>query len=442
MIGVITMKILYIKLKNYASIYTGLHKKEIEIDFTKCKNNVIWLVGANGSGKTSILSTLHPFAYSGNMDVRSNSSLILPEKDGYKEIHIQDRHNLYIITHFYKWTKKESLTVKSFIKKNNEELNPNGNVTSFLEIVKNELNIELEFLKLLRLGSNVTNIIEMKATDRKKFASDLLSDINVYTELYKKVNDDNRILKGLIKSISDKISKLGVVDESVIKSEIDTINERINLLSEDKSRLDRDIGTEIGIMNSILPKDINTYDELSNKVYNLRIELDNRADELKNVMDFNQPILLVGDYNEILNSFLDESRTIENQISLKQHLLEMTIDRLDSEITDKDKLDTQLKSFTSIENFNDINSLYSDLVLKISNLEEYFNGNYPTVSKDTLLIALNILNEISEISDNIHSFNTNAIKISNTSSTVVFFFSSPERSNTICPLSSINILEP
>ena len=95
------MKILYLKLKNFSTIYTAMNKKEIEIDFTKCKNNIVLLVGCNGSGKTSILSTLHPFAYAGSMDIRSNSNLIMEDKDGYKEIHIKDNDNIYKIQHFY-----------------------------------------------------------------------------------------------------------------------------------------------------------------------------------------------------------------------------------------------------------------------------------------------------------------------------------------------------
>mgnify|MGYP000814654335 CR=1 FL=1 len=52
--------------------------------------------GKNGSGKTSILSELHPFASCGNMDVRSDVCLIKEGCDGYKEIHIQDLSLIHI----------------------------------------------------------------------------------------------------------------------------------------------------------------------------------------------------------------------------------------------------------------------------------------------------------------------------------------------------------
>ena len=42
-----------------------------------------------------------------------------------------------------------------------KSLNVNGNVSSFKEIVKEELQIEPDYLKLIRLGSNVTSLIDL-----------------------------------------------------------------------------------------------------------------------------------------------------------------------------------------------------------------------------------------------------------------------------------------
>ena len=93
------MRIKRLKLKNFASIYAGMNLKEIDIDFTKCQNDVTLLVGKNGSGKTSILSNLHPFPYLGNLDLRNSQSLILEGKDGLKIFECVDNENEYRFEH-------------------------------------------------------------------------------------------------------------------------------------------------------------------------------------------------------------------------------------------------------------------------------------------------------------------------------------------------------
>ena len=47
-------------LVNYGGIYNGMHLYDITIDFSKCKNRIIVLRGDNGSGKSTIESSLKP----------------------------------------------------------------------------------------------------------------------------------------------------------------------------------------------------------------------------------------------------------------------------------------------------------------------------------------------------------------------------------------------
>ena len=174
------MRIKRLILENFANIYSAMNKKRIDIDFSKCKNNIVIFLGPNGSGKTSILSELHPFANSGSMDVRSDISLILDNHDGYKEIHIEDDNNVYVIKHYYQF-KKKNKSVKSFFECNGEELNENGNVSSFKTMVNMHLGLEPELMRLMRLGSNVNGLIDMKASNRKVYASKLFQDIDIFS---------------------------------------------------------------------------------------------------------------------------------------------------------------------------------------------------------------------------------------------------------------------
>ena len=84
---------------------TGLNTTEIELNFNNDK--IIMFLGGNGSGKSTIISQLHPFKES--FDERK--SLIIDGEEGRKEIDIENGNNLYEIVHIY------SKTAQSFIKK-------------------------------------------------------------------------------------------------------------------------------------------------------------------------------------------------------------------------------------------------------------------------------------------------------------------------------------
>ena len=245
------MKIEYLELKNFSNINTALKTDKVSIDFTKCKNKIILLTGPNGSGKTSILSCLHPFATNGNLDVRNDNPLVLIGKEGYKEIRINDDGNEYIIKHHY-IPSKETHSVKSYIMRNGVELNPNGNVTSFKERVKEELDIEMDYLKLARLGSNVTNFIDLKTTERKSFMGKILDEVEIYLKYYKKITNDMREVKSIISHTVDKLGKLNINDEDDHKKYQKKLSKE---LKEYEDKLS-DINSKISI-NSY---EINKYD--------------------------------------------------------------------------------------------------------------------------------------------------------------------------------------
>ena len=215
-----TMKIEKIILKNFSAIYNAMDTDYLCIDFTSSKNNICLIIGPNGSGKTTLMSLLTPFSNLGNLDIRDGNEMILEDKEGYKEIHIDDGYNYYIIKHFYYPHKGKNHSVKSYIEKNGNELNINGNVTSFKEYVKIELGIDTDYLKLIRLGNNVTSMIDLSETERKNFMSKLLDEIGVSLSFYKKVNNDLRQLKQMINVNVDKLHRLGIEDPEIIKDEI------------------------------------------------------------------------------------------------------------------------------------------------------------------------------------------------------------------------------
>ena len=227
-------------LENFKNIKTGLKANRLEIDFSKRENTICLITGPNGMGKTSLLSCLTPFATLGNLDIRENNQLILDKKPGYKKIVIMNGSDEINIEHFYS-VNKDSHSVKSYFKLNGTELNPNGNVTSFKQIVNDILHIDMDYLKLIRLGDNVTNLIKLKATERKNFMSKMLPSVDNYLKYYKKVSGDVRDLNVVMSHLVDKMNKLSIEDEDKYKNKIDELEDAIIYFDKEIESLQKEI---------------------------------------------------------------------------------------------------------------------------------------------------------------------------------------------------------
>jgi len=88
------------------------------------------------------------------------------------------------------------------------ELNENGGVITFKELVETYLGVDEEFFKISRIGSNVTNFIDLSTANRKKYISTFLPNIDEYLRRYKIVNDKYKVMTKEIKYLSDEILKL------------------------------------------------------------------------------------------------------------------------------------------------------------------------------------------------------------------------------------------
>lgn len=254
------MRITYIKLVNVASLYTGSNVNTLELDFSNTHSNIILITGPNGCGKTTLESCLHPFAYNGSGDDRSSESLIIKKKDGYKEVHITDGTNEYVIKHFYTASGENSHSVKSYISKNDVELNTNGNVTSFKEWVQIELGMTMEYLKLVRLGPNMTNFIDMKPTERKSYVGTMLNETEIYLQKLKKVNNDIKVLKAMIAQDVNRLNKLNISDISTEESYLE------RLKSKDLKEIE-DVISSISSRGAVLKSKLQEIGKNTNEVY-------------------------------------------------------------------------------------------------------------------------------------------------------------------------------
>lgn len=312
------------------------------------ESNIQVILGSNGSGKSSLFKELSPLP----AEIKKNYN-----EGGYKEIHIEHHNSTYVLT-----SGKTAPSKHSFIK-DDIELNDGGTRAVQLELVKEHFNITPPLMELL-LG--VENFTRLSPADRKHWLSQCSTiDYTYPISVYMKLKTRYRDLQGGIKLIQDQIVK----NQSICKDE-----KEIEKLKEDKKFLEE-------FTTYLYSLYVHNVKEMEFESY--RIELVATTRRLNNVL-------------ATINNKID-IQELDNALLLKRQELEYKnkeIAKLSSLLTEKDKL----KSSSSKEDilrqiellksqqvtiepiivledykqaYNDLRSMYSDLVDLFTKLEEY-----------------------------------------------------------------------
>lgn len=390
------MKICELVLENFEGIYVAMHTTYIRLDLRTSKNRICLITGPNGHGKTVLLSQLNPFATLGTLDERDALPLIMKDKSGHKKIIILDNGNEYEIDHFYTPT-KTSHSVKSYIKKNGEELNPNGNVTSFKERVKDELDMEQDYMKLIRLGNNVVNMIDLKSAERKTFMSKRLEDVNVYLVYFKKINSELNALKTMISMVMDKIKKTNIDDYDEAK---DTLKTRKSELDSIESSI-IDISDEIGKTNyqlSQIPIDAENRLRDSEKKLNKLLKNDNSFETLESLRHKERLL------SESIIADKERKKNLQESLSLY-------LETIDRSRTDIDNTTSKINRLITESDLEGLENIIKTLEIEVRDSEvkykKYGDINYTKKDIEDLLV---FLKERQEILNTTYEFGNGPIK--------------------------------
>jgi hypothetical protein len=313
---------MYIKslyLKNVAPIYNGMQLEEIDVDFDT-GNNINLFCGTNGSGKTGFQTAMNPF----------NTEDYRVGMKGEKRIVYRKKNSIITITHQATPNNNQGHSIKYYIEKHKNgkitELNENGNLSSFLDVVERELDITPSRYKLLHLGTDLLTIAKMTPSQRKEFISNFTNDADYYLAKQKKVKDDNLALEKLLKQCVGAMSKLGNEED---------IKERMTNIEQDKETLKNrlhNITLELGNCEKVI-EEFNKLDdsyvekyknikEIKSKLGNELSELSN--DELNKIIDMNnrQIDTLTRDKTFILQSLEDKKKMLD---MLEEQIDEMVL---------------------------------------------------------------------------------------------------------------------
>lgn len=380
------MRILELYLENFSRVFTGLGKTKLTIDLRNTTNRIHLIVGDNGTGKTSIMSCFHPFAFNNNMDNRDNNELILEDKNGEKIIIIEDGDIIYNIRHIYKRT-NTGITVRSYISDGTLELNPAGNVTQFKELILELFGLDDTFFSLLTLGVNVNGFISKSGADRKNFSVKIFEQLGIYNVYYKRITNNAKVLKALITNISSKLVKYKNLD-------LDTLKKTLMQLEQREKKLYDEIlynSSEIGSVNSL----IDTKRDLIETYESKQRELSILLDDLNNLKNNRKTKLNLSDLKDLIKDCDIKKYTYDSKIINIEDEISNTLDNINNKEDSRLSINTNKSKLTSNENLDDLIRLDSEMSIDINELEKELNGvNLSGYNREDLIRSTVYLDEL------------------------------------------------
>lgn len=405
------MRITGLTLMGYIGIYNGLGLTEISIDLSKARHKICLIAGPNGTGKSTIIRSINVLP--------DPNSCFIPNHNASKIMTTEHQGEIYqlIITSNCNNGKR---TNEGHIYKNGIDLNPNGNITSYKEVVFAEFDIDANFIVMSLISSEDRGLADKTPAERKKVIASRIESLEVYNEMYKSLNKKANIFKSHLNSISSKLQNLGNKDELIMrlaekqKSEFSTtanIEENKRSLIETETQIKMlDPTCTIGDRYTELSE---RFEMSSKSLKDIEIKLDSLKIKVKDgdtvesttkeiTVNTNMIAGLHGERKQlvILSSELD-TQIVELKNSIRdlqsQEIEDSTLDTAIKAKEDKEReLDALVKDFESnnrvfnIENCNEIAPSTLDHIITICKdieLIPHFDRDI-TMDKDIIITKL------------------------------------------------------
>lgn len=377
--------VLDLYLKNFSRIATGLQVTELYIDFEKLENEFYLFTGKNGTGKTSILHTIHPFAYNSSIgDNIPNSEFIVSGQDGEKIIRYRIDNDIYEIRHVYLRKNEDSVSVKSFISKNGEELNASGTVSTFKDIIFNVFELDETYLSLLSLGNTVSGFVGYTGGDRKQLITKIFTKLNIFGKYYKNASQTVRELKSVLNNVTAKLDRYNTYDRNELKNTVMQIEQKMEELSDQSQKL----SMEIGGMAQKISSNTELIETYQSKRVTLMETLE-RIESLKSGIQTKKDIpALEMDLQDICSK-IEEARIDKASYELN---LKAALDYSQSLKTDLEETETMIDKMTRDVDLNELDVTKADLEAQISSID--IPEGTPELDRDKFVRANIFLEEL------------------------------------------------
>ena len=395
------MRYLWIELIGYAGIYNGLGLNQIKIDFTKCMFNKIIIRGKNGSGKTTLMNAINP-----NPD---GNECFIPQMEARKTFCMLCNNGVeYLVRYIHPITGNGGrATTKGYISKtiNGQyvELNPNGNISSCIEILYEELALDSNFIALSKLSSENRGLVDSKPAGRKKLLNGIINILDTYNGIYKNLSKKSSAYKQIINSLVYKIDYIG--DESMVSGSLVNIEGRIDSLEKDKDRAieaSAAIKVKIAEYESILKE--NNYDQIISELRS--VDKDIKALYLN--LEKQLSLLQIDDITKVdafLNYIDKQIIAIQSEIDSHKQIIPGLLAQREAEFKDLQNKTERLNALQSEYNYLDIKNAMDNARNIVNEYDAVFQKmgltHIDLITRDEYDSAMESLNYLLDAANNV-----------------------------------------
>ena len=374
------MKIVYLKLINFADVYAAMHQTEVEFDFKDVKKPIIQIYGKNRSGKTVLIQKLHPFSSINlNGDDRNDVPLIINGECGVKQIVYEMDGNVYQLTHTYKPNAHGHVVSSSFIK-NGEELNASGGVNTFNNLVDREFGINRYVFQFIINGTQLTSFAGLNQTQRKTLLNKAMG-IDIYDRIHKLSTEDYRYTSKLITSLNNTreylLQNYGSYEN--LKTVLDQTETQYTGLTKHMQNIKSQMDKYSGVIVSLQSQNV------EQSLY----EIEQRLMKYENVVS-TLGTFDVNCYDRLVDEQIELNQQM-NALNTKRMLLLKDIDGLYEKrnIVNDEIMENQ----RNLEEYNNLVQLKNDLTIKIESIVIPYNVNS---SSNALLSTIPLVQAVND----------------------------------------------
>lgn len=394
------MKIKSIKLINYVGIYNGMGLEEIFIDFNRCVNRTVIIKGKNGAGKSTLFNALHPLPDANNK--------LVPGKYAEKHIVVSDNNFDYdiIIKHPVK-DNGDRETTKAYIEKlmpvGREQLNPNGNVSSFKEILYSEFSLDPNFVALSQLSGEDRGLVDKTPSERKKFVNTILDCLEVYNDIHKTLTKRSSVFKSIMNNLTSKIGNIG--DKEKLNLTLVSLENRLNKLLSEKDDLIQQLALDKSKIKLLDPDATiqNTYDIIYNnivKINNDLVSIDSKISTVLSKLNIDKDSTL-DDIMKIYTSTKNMCLELETNTNIKENQINTLLSNREVEAKELQTKTAKLIALESEKNYIDIDKEIEITKQKLFKYSTMINrmGINESISRDEFIMGLNTVKDIKDSVD-------------------------------------------